>query len=68
VDGHRDDERRFVVRADEKLTAFLQLESLVRNEKRKAEHPEQSLLPMFKMREVGGQTGTSGRDLSRDRP
>jgi hypothetical protein len=27
VDAHRDNGRRFVVRADEKLTAFLELES-----------------------------------------
>jgi hypothetical protein len=27
VDAHRDDGRRFVVRADEKLTAFLELET-----------------------------------------
>jgi hypothetical protein len=27
VDAHRDDEKRFVVRADEILTAFLELES-----------------------------------------
>ena len=27
VDGHRGDGKRFVVRADEKLTAFLELES-----------------------------------------
>ncbi len=27
ADAHRDDGRRFVVRADEKLTAFLELES-----------------------------------------
>jgi len=27
VDAHRDDGRRFIVRADEKLTAFLELES-----------------------------------------
>jgi len=26
VDAHRDDGRRFIVRADEKLTAFLELE------------------------------------------
>jgi hypothetical protein len=26
TDAHRDDEKRFVVRADEKLTAFLELE------------------------------------------
>jgi hypothetical protein len=29
-DAHRDDEKRFVVRADEILTAFLEFESLVR--------------------------------------
>jgi hypothetical protein len=27
LDAHRDDGKRFVVRADEKLTAFLELES-----------------------------------------
>ena len=30
VDAHRDDGKRFVVRADEKLTAFLELESSIR--------------------------------------
>ena len=30
VDAHRDDGRRFNVRADEKLTAFLELESAIR--------------------------------------
>jgi hypothetical protein len=29
VDGHRDDGQRFVVHADEKLTAFLELESAI---------------------------------------
>jgi hypothetical protein len=29
VDAHRDDGKRFVVRADEKLTAFLELEAAV---------------------------------------
>ena len=29
VDAHRDDGRRFVVRADKKLTAFLELESAI---------------------------------------
>jgi hypothetical protein len=29
VDAHRDDGKRFVVRAEEKLTAFLELESAV---------------------------------------
>ena len=29
ADAHRDDGRRFVVRADEKLTAFLELESAI---------------------------------------
>jgi hypothetical protein len=30
ADAHRDDGKRFVVRADEKLTAFLELESATR--------------------------------------
>jgi hypothetical protein len=30
ADAHRNDGRRFVVRADEKLTAFLELESAIR--------------------------------------
>jgi len=32
VDAHRGDGKRFVVRADEKLTAFVELESAVRTE------------------------------------
>src|SRR5213082_1137095 len=31
VDAHRSDGKRFIVRADEKLTAFLELESADRN-------------------------------------
>jgi hypothetical protein len=30
ADAHRDDGKRFVVRADEKLTAFLELEMAIR--------------------------------------
>jgi hypothetical protein len=30
ADAHRDDGKRFIVRADEKLTAFLELESTIR--------------------------------------
>jgi hypothetical protein len=30
ADAHRDDGKRFVVRADEKVTAFLELESAIR--------------------------------------
>jgi hypothetical protein len=30
VDAHRDDGKRFVVHADEELTAFLELESTIR--------------------------------------
>jgi hypothetical protein len=30
ADAHRGDEKRFVVHADEKLTAFLELESAIR--------------------------------------
>jgi len=36
VDAHRDDGKRLVVHADEKLTAFLELESTIRA----AERPE----------------------------
>jgi len=36
ADAHRGDGKRYVVRADEKLTAFLELESVIRA----AEHPE----------------------------
>ena len=31
VDAHRGDGKRFVVRADEKLTAFLELEAAIRS-------------------------------------
>jgi hypothetical protein len=34
VDAHRDDGQRFVVHADEKLTAFLELESAIRTLRR----------------------------------
>jgi hypothetical protein len=30
ADAHRGDEKRFIVRADEKLTAFMKLESAIR--------------------------------------
>jgi hypothetical protein len=30
ADAHRDDGKRFVVRADEKLTAFMELEAAIR--------------------------------------
>jgi hypothetical protein len=30
ADAHRDDGKRFIVRADDKLTAFLELESAIR--------------------------------------
>ena len=32
TDAHRDNGKRFVVRADEKLTAFLELESAIRQD------------------------------------
>ena len=31
ADAHRDDGKRFVMRADEKLTAFIELESAIRS-------------------------------------
>ena len=36
ADTHRDDGKRFVVRADEKLTAFVELESAIRDGQRLA--------------------------------
>jgi hypothetical protein len=36
ADAHRDDGKRFVVGADEKLTAFVELESAIRNGQRLA--------------------------------
>jgi hypothetical protein len=36
ADAHRDDGKRFVVRADEKLTTFLELEAAIRAARRKA--------------------------------
>jgi hypothetical protein len=30
ADAHRDDEKRFVVHADEKVTAFMELETAIR--------------------------------------
>jgi hypothetical protein len=34
ADAHRDDGKRFVVRADEKLTAFLELERVTQDDTR----------------------------------
>jgi hypothetical protein len=68
VDAHRDDGNRFVVHAEERLTAFLELESLVRNEKRKEGKPKQSLLSLRKVRSGSGQARTARRDIPRDRP
>jgi hypothetical protein len=36
ADAHRDDGKRLVVRADEKLTAFVELESVIRGLQNKA--------------------------------
>ena len=40
VDAHRDDGKRLVVHADEKLTAFLELESAVGSALRNRRTPE----------------------------
>jgi hypothetical protein len=42
VDAHRDDGQRFVVRAEEQLTAFLELESAIR-----ANHPSSAAAPVI---------------------
>jgi hypothetical protein len=39
ADAHRDDGKRFVVRADEKLTAFVELEAATRGGQRLAASP-----------------------------
>jgi hypothetical protein len=39
ADAHRDDGKRFVVRADEKLTAFMELELTIRDGQRLAAAP-----------------------------
>jgi len=41
VDAHRDDGRRFVVRADEKLTAFAELQAAIRHVSGEALHENQ---------------------------
>jgi hypothetical protein len=38
ADAHRDDSQRFIERADEKLTAFMELESAIRVQKRTDSH------------------------------
>jgi hypothetical protein len=43
VDAHRDDGKRFVVRADGKLTAFSELESATRGTSGCSDAPEDSL-------------------------
>ncbi len=40
VDAHRGDGKRFVVRAEEKLTAFVELESMIRPSLREFPHSE----------------------------
>ena len=40
VDAHRDDGQRFVVHTDEKLTAFLELESAIRTAREHATEPK----------------------------
>jgi len=38
ADAHRDDSQRFIERADEKLTAFMELESAIRVQRRTDSH------------------------------
>jgi len=45
VDAHRDDGRRFVVRADERLTAFLELATAIRASQHILRRAEATLLP-----------------------
>jgi hypothetical protein len=39
ADAYRDDEKRFVVRADEKLTALMELESTIRAQNAQTAQP-----------------------------
>ena len=39
VDAHRGDGKRFIVRADEKLTTFLELERVTRNDSNRSKTP-----------------------------
>jgi hypothetical protein len=39
ADAHRDDGKRFVVRADEKLTAFAELEAAIRDKASRSHRP-----------------------------
>jgi hypothetical protein len=46
VDAHRDDGKRYVVHADEILTAFLELESAVRAAMEPSDHPSSRASPL----------------------
>jgi hypothetical protein len=52
---HRDDGKRFVVRADEKLTAFVELESAIRGRKGKRYTSQRTHL-------ISGRVKIAGRD------
>jgi hypothetical protein len=52
ADAHRGDGKRFVVRADEKLTAFLELESQLSKE-------TQSIPSVHSPRKLSGRTDTT---------
>ena len=47
ADAHRDDGKRFVVNADEKLTAFVELESAVRLYRRNPRNLRFNNFPVF---------------------
>jgi len=66
VDAHRADGKRFIVRADEKLTAFLELESAIRA----AERPEDCGLVFVDCQfcRIGGKMKGSTKPQRMDEP
>ena len=69
VDAHRDDKKRFVVRANEKLTAFVELKAVViiggNSKKKRRQQPSDSPLVLNRKSEVEAGTATL-RVLHRD--
>jgi len=71
VDAHRNDGKPFVVRADEKLTAFVELELVIRAahvvllRKKGARAPEPALPPLYERQSVYA-ADSSPKEAARD--
>jgi len=46
ADAHRDDGKRFVVRTDEKLSAFVELESAIRSSNSSSNRHDRAAVPV----------------------